>query len=817
MTESNSILYAEVIVPLSLEGTFSYLIPEALHSKVVPGIRVEIEFGKSKRYAAIVHRLSNTTSWAKVKPILDVLDEQPILSHRQLQFWDWMSEYYMCSLSDIMQAALPNFFRLTSETVIVKSEINYQDLQLSDDEYLILEALDLRNQISIHDAQTILQKKNVIRFIKSMMDKNLLHIMENLKEQKDIPQTKWIRLHPDLAKNHELLNSKLIEIQKSENQTRVILTYLQLRKDYSWMRKKEIVSKSTTNTTVTDALIKKSVLEEITLDKYRYPDPEHLDSTIQLSKLQSQALEEIKSQWEKYDTCLLHGITGSGKTQMYISLIKETIAQGKQVLYLLPEIALTSQLVIRLRKFFKDELLEYHSGVSMNNRAAIWSACLNHHPFIVGARSSILLPFQNLGLIIVDEEHDSSYKQSDPAPRYNARDSAILLAKDHSAKVLLGSATPSMESYYNVTQKKFGLVELNQRFGDSELPEIKIIPIRDAARFNQIKGHFTNDLLDEINAQLNLKNQVLIFRNRRGYSPVMQCSNCNWESHCDQCDIHLTVHKNLHALKCHICGISKPIPSKCPQCSQHTLKMLGFGTEKIEEELNEYIPDTTVRRFDLDSARGKISQTRILEDFHDGEIQILVGTQMLSKGLDFENVSLVGVLNADQILFYPDFRAQERGFQLLTQLSGRSGRRGTKGQVIIQAHNILHPVLKDVLQHDFKSFFQRELRERQKFFYPPFNRLIRLELRHRNINTVIQAADYLTGKLKSKFGKRILGPAEPTVSRVKGAYAREIFLKLEKNQELILKAKSYLKEICQLTAQEDQWKALRILIDVDPY
>ncbi|NOT37932.1 MAG: primosomal protein N' [Saprospiraceae bacterium] len=817
MSETPNSLFAEVIVPLAVEGTFSYIIPEDLMDKVQPGMRVEVEFGKSKKYAAIVHRISNTTTWQKIKPILDVLDEKPILSKKQLQFWEWMSEYYLCSLSDIMQATLPNFFRLSSETLIVKSDIEYQNLQLSDDEFLVLEALDLRNQISIFDAQLILQKKNVIRLIKSMMDMGLLQIMENLKEQKDIPKTKWIRLHSELRNSNQLLNERLNEIQKSENQTRLIINYLQNKKDYSWIRKNELVKKSDVNSTVADALIKKNIFEEIILDKYRYPETEKTISIVTLSQEQEKAKDEIKTSWESHDCCLLHGITGSGKTHIYISLIKETIASGRQVLFLLPEIALTSQLVLRLKKFFPEELLEYHSGVSMNNRAAIWSACLNNHPLIVGARSSVLLPFQNLGLIIVDEEHDASYKQSDPSPRYNARDAAILLAKDHHAKILLGTATPSLESFYNAAQSKYGYVNLSKRFGDSVLPEIKLIPIREATKFNRIKGHFTDDLLDEIKAQLALKKQILVFRNRRGYSPVIQCSNCNWEAQCDQCDIHLTVHKNSHALKCHICGIKKPIPTKCPQCSQNTLRMLGFGTEKIEEELNEFIKDTKIKRFDLDSARGKISQTQILEDFQDGEIQILVGTQMLSKGLDFENVSLVGVLNADQILFYPDFRAQERGFQLLTQLSGRSGRRGQIGQVIIQAHNTQHPVLKEVIQHDYNAFYKREIFEREKFGYPPIVRLIRIELRHRNIDTLIQASDHYSGRLRAKLGKRILGPAEPTVSKIKGSYAREMYIKLEKNQDLILKTKILLKEISQRILQEDTWKSLRIIIDVDPY
>ncbi len=817
MIDNLTPLYAEVILPLAVEGVFSYSVPDHLKSSIQVGTRVEVEFGKSKRYAALVYKITNSSHWEKIKPIIDILDDKAILSHRQIRFWEWMSEYYMCSLSDIMQAALPLLFRLSSETLIIKNEIEYQKLPLSDDEFLILEALDLRNQISIYDVQLILQKKNVIRFIKSMMDRNLLVMVEALQEQKDIPQIKWIRLHSDLINSQDLFHQKLTEIQKNENQTRVLLTYLQLRKDYKWITRKELVSKSKVNSSVVDSLLKKNTIEELVLDKFKFPEPIQLSSELNLSEDQVRCKNEIIAHWKNFDTCLLHGITGSGKTHIYISLIKDMIAQGKQVLYLLPEIALTSQLVRRLKIFFGEELLEYHSGITMNSRAAIWSACLNNHSLIVGARSSLLLPFQNLGLIIVDEEHDASYKQSDPSPRYNARDAAILLAKDHDAKILLGSATPSLETYYNVIKKRYGLVELNKRFGVSELPNIKIIPIKEAAKFNRLKGHFTLDLLDEIKKQITLNKQVLIFRNRRGYSPVIQCSNCTWESQCDQCDIHLTVHKHAHALKCHICGIKKAIPSKCPQCSQNTLKLIGFGTEKIEEELHEHFPEIAIKRFDLDTARGKTNQSLILDDFQDGDIQILVGTQMLSKGLDFENVSLVGVLNADQILFYPDFRAQERGFQLLTQLSGRSGRRDQESQVIIQAYNLTHPVLKEVTEHNFLNFYNREIQEREKFHYPPATRLIRIELRHRNINTLIQAADYYSAQLRTRLGKRILGPAEPPIGRIKGSYTREIYIKLEKNNSIITQSKSYIKELSQKTLNEINWKSLRIIIDVDPY
>ncbi|MEP7195632.1 MAG: primosomal protein N' [Saprospiraceae bacterium] len=810
-------LFAEIIVPLPLEGTFSYRIPNEFIQRIKIGQRVEIEFGKSKRYAGIVKNITNTSNWTKIKDVLDILDVEPIVNIQQLNFWDWIAEYYVCTIGEIMQAALPAAFKLSSETLIVKEDINYTQQELSDEEFLILEALDIRNSLSLQDVQSILQKKSVMKLVKNLMDRKLLNITESLQSKSDIPKVSWIKLHDNLIKEEINLHNALTDIQKNANQSRLFLTYLKEKKDYSWIRKKELLNKSKTESSVVKSLLKKEILVEQLLEKYIYPETKTHHDSVSLTPQQIQSINEIKNQWETKDVCLLHGITGSGKTHIYIQLIKETINQGKQILYLLPEIALTTQLVLRLKQYFGDELLEYHSGIGISNRSAIWNASLNNHQLIVGARSSVFLPFNNLGLIIIDEEHDQSYKQSEPSPRYNARDAALVLAQDFNAKVLLGSATPSMESYYNALHEKYGLVKLNNRYGESELPSIKILPLKEAAKYNQLKGHFTLDLIEEIGKQLALKKQIIIFRNRRGYSPVVQCSNCNWEALCDQCDIHMTLHKQLNILKCHVCGKRQVNPLHCPQCLQHTLKLLGFGTEQIEEELKELFPETIIQRFDLDAARNKTSQSQILDDFQDGNIQILVGTQMLSKGLDFENVALVGVLNADQILFYPDFRAQERAFQLLTQLSGRSGRRNELGSVYIQAYNTQHQVLTEVLEHNFEKFYFREANERELFKYPPFIKIIKLEIRHRKEIVSDQAAEYMATKLKKILGKRILGPAESSISKIKGYYSKEIFIKLERNLALINKTKLLIHQTSQLMKNDKAWTSLRILIDVDPY
>ncbi|HQX43426.1 MAG TPA: primosomal protein N' [Saprospiraceae bacterium] len=812
------IFYAEVIVPLAAEGCFTYVVPEELISRISIGKRVEVEFGKRKHYAGIVKSLPMESNWPNPKPILDVLDEEPIVDKIQLEFWLWISEYYLCSIGDVMSAALPTAYRLASETLFLKKEnLNYLDYNLSNDEYLILEALDIRNELSVLDIRNILQKKSILNIIKKLIDDGLILVTERLSDQEKIPKIKWVRLNPKLTQDNEEMNKSLISIQKSQNQSRLVMCYLNERRDKGWIKLKELLNISGCTAAVSNSLLQKGIFEILDLEKYSYPDTNNSVIQFKLTGLQQTCLDEIKNIWTEKSAVLLRGITGSGKTQIYMELIKENIRLGKQVLYLVPEIALTSQLVQRIKKFFGTQLIEYHSGLSQKDRMAVWEACKSNHPLIVGARSSLFLPYQKLGLIIVDEEHDPSYKQNDPSPRYNARDCALILAQDHNAKIILGSATPSLESYSNAISERFGSVVLDQRYGESQLPEIKLVSLKEASQFGKLKGHFTDELLEAIKSQIDHKKQVLIFRNRRGYSPLLQCGNCNWEAFCDQCDIHLTLHKYQQKLKCHICGSKKNIPTKCPRCEQHTLKFMGFGTEKIEEELKEHFPELAIKRFDQEIARSKTIQTEILESFQEKEIDILVGTQMITKGLDFDHVGLVAILQADQILHYPDFRSQERAFQLMTQVSGRSGRREDLGQVIIQAYATMHPVIQDVMNHDFTNFIERELLERKRFNFPPFVRLIRIELRHKKPDIADQAAIWLVNRLTKFLGKRVLGPSEPNVARIKGSYAREIYLKLERKNEIIQKGKKLVKEYTQKLKSEDSWSSVRVIIDVDPY
>jgi primosomal protein N' (replication factor Y) len=810
--------YAEVIVPVALEGYFTYFIPDDLSEKIRPGIRVEVGFGKRKHYSGIVRRVITEQYWPDAKPILDVLDENPIITPKQLALWDWISDYYMCTPGEVMNAALPNAFRLASESKITMIEpCSYLEMELSQDEFMILEALDLRKELSIADISMILQRKKILGLIRSMEQKGLVKIREQLEDQDETVRIKWVRIDPEISKNTDALNKSLLDIQKSIHQTRILLTYLSEKKDHGWIKSNDLTRISGSDGAALKVLIKKGILVELQLEKFRLPENSKELEKLDLSNAQQDALQQMEHAFHLKNTILLKGVTGSGKTQVYMELIRSALAEGKQVLYMVPEIALTSQLVQRIRRYFPDQTQEYHSGLSNKDRMAVWTSCLEgYHPLFIGARSSVFLPFRNLGLIIVDEEHDPSYKQNDPAPRYNARDTAILLGNEYNAKIILGSATPSVESYHQALSDRIGLVRLDQRYGESQLPDIQVISLKEAKRKGELKGNFSEKLLAEMNTELDNKRQIIVFRNRRGYSPILQCTSCKWESHCTQCAINLTYHKYQHALKCHICGLTQPLPLKCPECGKEDLKLVGFGTEKLEEELRELFPDHEINRFDQESARTRARQIQIMESFQNQEFEILVGTQMLSKGLDFDNVGLVVIIQADQILHFPDFRANERAFQLMTQVSGRSGRRELKGKVIIQAYQADHPVIKDVIAHEYTGFAERELKERERFHYPPFVKLIRIEMRHSKLTDLERISELFCIRLRKELGQRVLGPAEPSVSRIKGYYAREAFIKIERNLKKINDTKVYLKKMAN-EIKKETGATLRIIMDVDPY
>ncbi len=810
--------FIEVILPVPLQGTFTYGVPEELLPKIQIGCRVELEFGKKKRYSGLVYKFLNRTDRHDVKPVLSVIDDSPIITPQQLQLWEWMADYYMCSIGEVMAAALPDALRLESETKVFRVLPGDElPANCNDDEYLILEALGIRNELSLDEIQLIVQKENVLKIVKTMMDKSWIQQREQLDEKINTAKISWIRIHPRLQKNQKEFHSLLDQIQKSERQTRSVLSYMQNKKKYGWIKKSELHKISNTDGSVTDALVKKEIYEEILLEKYQLPEQEMHMNPVMLTEEQSAAKENILQKWSGHQTVFLNGITGSGKTMIYLQLIKEMLEQGKQVLYLVPEIALTHYLVHRLREYVGEHLIEYHSELSQSAKVAAWQAALRDNKVFVGARSTIFLPFSRIGLIIVDEEHDPSYKQNEPSPRYHARDTAIILANIVNAKVLLGSATPSVETHHNAITGKYAEVQLNKRYGQSMLPKMEIISLTEAQKFGRIKGYFSSALLNEIQSQFDQQKQVIIFRNRRGYSPLLQCVNCRWEATCTHCDMRMTLHKSLQKLKCHICNMQKPIPSECPQCSQYALRELGFGTEKIEEELHEFFPDKVIRRFDLDIARSRKIQQEILHAFEAGEIHALVGTQMITKGIDFGNVGLVGIIQADQIIHFPDFRAQERAFQLFTQVSGRSGRRDERGLVMIQAYQTDHPVLRDVLNQNDAAFYQRELSERLTFKYPPFVRMVKIEFRHLKLDKVEQAADEMAKGLRKTLGKRVLGPSEPLISKIKGSHIRELTLKLEKTKEAFQLTKQEIYRLSQTIKAQKGFGNLRILYLVDPY
>ncbi|MDQ3142304.1 MAG: primosomal protein N' [Bacteroidota bacterium] len=810
-------MYVEVILPLNAEGLFTYAVPIEFQHKIKPGIRVEVEFGKRKHYSAIVKNVLNQSSWVNAKPIIGILDEETIVNSKQFELWEWMNQYYLASFGEIMNAALPSVLKLSSETKILKSfDEMPEHLNLEDDEYLILEGLDIRNELSMYDVQLLLQRKNVIPLLQQLLEKQFIVINESLVEQEKISKIKWIKLADRLINDSQALNEMLTMIQRSIHQTRSMMTYLSLEKNRNWMRRSELQHKSGTESAITETLLKKGVFQEIEMDKYELPISLDFDPNITLSVEQATALNEIKNHWKNKNTVLLHGITGSGKTMLYLELMREVISQGKQVLYLVPEIALTAQLVGRLKMYFGDELIEYHSSQTQKNKLAIWKRISTNHPIVIGARSAIFLPFTNLGLVIIDEEHETSYKQQDPQPRYHARDTAIVLASFHHAKILLGSATPSLESYHNAQTDLYGYVKLDHRYGESHLPEISLISMKDSMKNHGMVGHFTKELLTEITNTLTDGKQILLFRNRRGFSPILQCLHCRYEATCERCDINMTYHKHQQKLKCHICGASRPIPPNCPNCGLDTLQFIGFGTEKIEEELKSHFPEVSIQRLDMDTARTRRMQHEIIENFQEGVIQILVGTQMLAKGLDFENVALVGILQADQMLHFPDFRALEKTYQLLTQVSGRSGRRKEMGKVIIQGFSVHHPVISDVVNHDTIQFYNRELLERQKYHYPPFVRMIRVELRHSKLYVVSEAANQLVLWLQKDFGKRILGPADPAPARIKNLYLKEIWIKFEKSKQTSLQIKMKLKAHSLKIKQVKGYSSLSVHIDVDP-
>jgi primosomal protein N' (replication factor Y) (superfamily II helicase) len=817
--------FVDVVLPLAVDRLFTYRVPFELNELIQKGVRVVVPFGKTKYQTGIVLNIhEQPPKDYQVKYVESVLDERPIVVGKQIQFWSWLSEYYMSTLGEVMNAALPGNFKLGSETKIaLHPDFDRDTADLSDEAYLLVEALSVQETLDLVEVSKIIEKKNAHPFIKKLIDQRVVISVEELKWKYRPKFATYLRL--DERYNNE--NELRILLDSLENSTQKVKQFESLMvflrnksQENSYVAKADLLDDGATESSL-KSLEKNGVLVFESLEISRLKEKgagEHEKKA--LSPAQQKAHDEIKAVFEQKDVCLLHGVTGSGKTEIYVELIQEQLSLGKQVLFLLPEIALTTQLIDRLSAYFGDLVGVYHSKFNQNERVEIWNAVLNKDPnrfrVIVGARSAVFLPFTDLGLVIVDEEHESSFKQHDPSPRYHGRDAAIVLGMIHKTKTLLGSATPSMESYYNAQQEKFGLVELNERFGGVQLPEILVADLAEERKNTKAHSVFSQFLIDEMQLALDRNEQIILFQNRRGYTPYWMCEICNWTPTCKSCDVTLTYHKTSNTLKCHYCGYGTPPMGTCGNCGSNRIKMIGFGTERIEDELALLLPKAKIGRLDLDSTRSKEGYSKILDAFDRQEIDILVGTQMVTKGLDFDHVSLVGILDADQILRFPDFRSFERGFQLMTQVAGRAGRKSKRGKVIIQTGQPDQWIIQQVINNDFKTMYKQELLERKNFNYPPFTKIIQLTLKHRDQNHLEGSSAILANALKEVFGSRVIGPEYPLVKRIQNLYIKTIRLKMEReySQKQI---KEKIKTILDLYFSDPMHKSVRVSVDVDVF
>ena len=811
--------FIDVILPIPIQKTFTYSVTQFEYEFLKKGMRVAVSFGKTKMYTGLVfnlHQIPPETYDAK--EILQILDNKPIVTEHQLKHWEWISTYYMCGLGDVYRAALPSAFLLESETIIFKNEsFDNKDI-LNDEEFLIYEALQHQSQLTIHQVVDILGKKKVLPIINELIQKSAVYIKEEIYEQYKPKLIKYVRLSNNYNSENSL-ELLMNELSRATKQREVIMTFFQLSASKKPIKVKDLEKVSGASSSIIKALEVKGVLEFYFIKTDRISYKGETSALKKLNNYQKQALNEIKTSFTTKDVILLHGITSSGKTEVYTKLIQETLDSGKQALFLLPEIALTTQIISRLQNYFGNQISVFHSKYSMNERVEVWNNVLENKlkaQIILGARSSIFLPFNNLGLVVVDEEHETSYKQFEPSPRYNARDAAIVLSHLHQGKILLGSATPSLETYFNASENKYGLVELNRRFGDVKLPKIELIDIKEKQRKREMTGHFSDTLLKQIQEELEENKQIILFQNRRGFSPIVECSTCGVSPQCPNCDVSLTFHKFKHELKCHYCNYLRAMPNSCGACGSNNLSTKGFGTEQIELELKEIFPDYSIGRMDLDTTRGKYGYQKIIGAFEAKEIDILVGTQMLSKGLDFENVSLVGILNADMMLNFPDFRAHERAFQLMVQVSGRAGRSKKQGKVMIQTYNPYHQILQQVSITDYTTMYKEQMQDRWQYHYPPYYRLIKITLKHKDYQKTETGVNWLVRALQNVFGENVLGPSSPAVSRIRNQYIKNVMIKIPPKQSIV-KTKHEIIKVKNSFQSISDFRPIRFIIDVDAY
>ena len=819
--------FVEVILPLSLAKTFTYRISETEFHYIKKGMRVAVPFGKSKMYTALVIAThQNQPTLYEAKEIHQILDEKPIVTEIQIAHWQWISTYYMCAIGDVYRGAMPSALLLESETVIThKQNVFVDESQLSDDEFLVYQALQQQSSLKVQDIISILNKKNIVPVLQKLMDKNILVLEEEIQESYKPKLVRYVRLHSKYESNTGL--SELIETLKNANKQReIVMSYFQLsasektRGEAKPITVKKLIEVANSSSAVVKALIEKEIFEEyfIQEDRVNFAGKAQ-ENALLLSQAQQTAFDGIKDSFTQKEVCLLHGVTSSGKTEIYIKLIEEYLVTGKQVLYLLPEIALTTQLVGRLRAYFGDKVAVFHSKYNNNERVEVWKQVLENSPkaqIVIGARSALFLPFYQLGFIIVDEEHEQTFKQVDPAPRYHARDAAIVLAHSHQAKVLLGSATPSLETYFNAQSEKYGLVEISERFGNVQMPVIELVDLKDKYFRKRMTGHFSDTLVDDITLALSLGEQVILFQNRRGYSPIIECMTCGHVPQCQQCDVSLTYHKHKNQLRCHYCGYSMAKPTNCHSCSSIDLTTKGFGTEQIEQELISIFPSAKTGRMDQDTTRGKFGFEKIIDSFKNREVDILVGTQMLAKGLDFDNVSLVGIMNADTMLYHPDFRAFERSFQMMTQVAGRAGRSEKQGKVIIQTYNPNHNTIQQVTNNDYFGMYNEQLYDRQIYKYPPYFRIIKVTLKHRDFDKLKEGAMWLYQVMSQNLNMPVLGPEEPAISRIRNEYIRTILIKIPQNTP-IGSTKKTIQKILNSFEAVALYRAIKVTLNVDFY
>ena len=814
--------FVEVILPLSLAKTFTYRVSEAEFHFVKNGMRVVVPFGKSKMYTAlIIDKHQNEPTLYEAKEIDQILDEKPIVTQFQITHWQWIASYYMCAIGDVYRGAMPSALLLESETIISqKHSVTIEEAELTDDEFLVYQALQHQSSLRIQDINAILNKKNVFPVIQKLIDKHVLVLHEEVQELYKPKLVRYVRLHSKYDLNSGL-GDLLESLKSAAKQREIVLAYFQLSaKDKQPISVKQLVETANSSSAILKALIEKQIFEDYFIQEDRVNfigNPQ--ENALELSNAQQEAFHQIQTSFTTQEVCLLHGLTSSGKTEIYIKLIEEQLASGKQVLYLLPEIALTTQLVGRLRTYFGDKVGVYHSKYSTNERVELWKQVLEQSPkaqIVIGARSALFLPFSNLSLIVVDEEHEQTFKQVDPAPRYHARDAAIVLANYHKAKVLLGSATPSIESYFNAQSNKYGLVEITERYGNVQLPEIELVDLKDSYFRKKMTGHFSATLIEAITAALSLGEQVILFQNRRGYSPIIECLTCGNVPQCQQCDVSLTYHQHKNQLRCHYCGYTMAKPTQCHSCSSIDLATKGFGTEQIEQELQTIFPDAKTGRMDQDTTRGKFGFEKIIDSFKNQEIQILVGTQMLAKGLDFNNVSLVGIMNADTMLYHPDFRAFERSFQMMTQVAGRAGRSEKQGKVVIQTYNPEHNTIQQVTRNDYVGMYKEQLYDRQIYKYPPYFRIIRLTLKHRDFDKVKEGSMWLYQVMSQNLNMPVLGPEEPPISRIRNEYIRTILIKIPQTAPIGNTKKTIQKMLTSFEAVP-QYRSIKVAVNVDYY